>query len=411
MRRLALTVLVLALAGCGSDDGGGGGAGDPITFQVTGDPEETRVYRELADVYRQETGRRVNVVEVPERDVHLARLTTTLAAGRPPDVFLINHRNVGGFAARGAIDPAGPRMESSSAFSEDDFYPLPLAAFEWEGTLQCVPQNASSLVVYYNADAFREAGLDPPRGTWTYKEFASAAEQLTGDGRHGVGIDVSVIRTAPWVWGAGGELVDDEDRPQRFTLDTPEARRGLENLLALHSEGWAPTADEAAAQPVDERFLDGSLAMLLSSRRDVPLMRTITDFEWDVAPFPTAAEPASVLHSDGFCASKAGNTEAAWQWIEFALGTRGQEILAASGRSVPSLRAVAESPAFLDPGDPPASSQVFLDALEHMHRLPTTENWTAVEQRADDILMQLYYGNLGMDEALERLGRETDGQF
>jgi multiple sugar transport system substrate-binding protein len=226
-----------------------------------------------------------------------------------------------------------------------------------------------------------------------------------------VGIDVSLIRTAPWVWGAGGELVDDEESPTRLLFDTPEGRRGLERLLALRENGWSPTADEADAKAVDERFLDGSVAMLLSSRRDVPLMRTIDDFEWDVGPFPTDVEPASVLHSDGFCVSAGGDTEAAWEWIEFALGREGQEVLARSGRSVPSLREVAESPAFLDPGDPPASSQVFLDALEHMHRLPTTENWTALEERADAILEELYYGRLGLDEALERLARETDGQF
>jgi multiple sugar transport system substrate-binding protein len=151
--------------------------------------------------------------------------------------------------------------------------------------------------------------------------------------------------------------------------------------------------------------------MLLSSRRDVPLLRTITGFEWDVAPFPTDVEPASVLHSDGFCMAKGADTDAAWAWIEFALGREGQQVLARSGRSVPSLRAVAESPAFLDPGEPPASSRVFLDALEHMHRLPTTEHWTELEQRADDILQELYYGRLGIDAALERLARETDGKF
>jgi multiple sugar transport system substrate-binding protein len=220
---------------------------------------------------------------------------------------------------------------------------------------------------------------------------------------------VSLIRTAPWIWGAGGELVDDEERPTRLTLDTPEGRRGLERLLALRRNGWSPSADEADAKPVDERFLDGSVAMLLSSRRDVPLLRTITAFEWDVAPFPTDAEPASVLHSDGFCVAAGGDVEAAWDWVEFALGREGQEVLARSGRSVPSLRAVAESPAFLD--QPPARSRVFLDALEHMHRLPTTENWTALEERADAILEEFYYGRLGLDEALERLARETDGQF
>jgi multiple sugar transport system substrate-binding protein len=404
VRRLLLAILCLAVAGCGSDGASEGGGS--ITFQVTGDPEETRVYHELAEIYRRETGRTVEVVEVPERDVHIAKLTTSFSAGRPPDVFLLNYRNMGGFAARGAIEPPGERLEN-----REDFYPLPLKAFEFGGELQCLPQNASSLVVYYNVDAFRKAGVKAPGGAWSYDEFAAAARELTGDGRYGVGIDVSLIRTAPWIWGAGGELVDDEAAPKQLTFDTPEGRRGLERLLALRENGWSPSADEADAKPVDERFIDGSVTMLLSSRRDVPLMRTITDFEWDVAPFPTGEEPASVLHSDGFCISAGGDAGAAWEWVEFALGREGQEVLARSGRSVPSLREVAESPAFLEPGDPPDSSQVFLDALEHMHRLPTTENWTALEERADAILEELYYGRLGLDEALERLARETDGQF
>jgi multiple sugar transport system substrate-binding protein len=414
MRRLVVAgVLVMALAACGSDeeDGGGGGAMPAISFQVTGDPEETRVYGELADVYKRQTGRTVRIVEVPERDIHLAKLTTSFSAGQPPDVFLLNHRHMGGFAARKVIDPAGPRLAGSSVFAEDDFYPLPLQAFEYDGALQCLPQNASSLVVYYNVDAFRDAGIELPGDDWTYAEFADAADRLTGDGRYGAGIDLSTIRAAPWVWAAGGELVDDEDKPTRFTLDTPEARRGLEHVLALQAEGWAPTADEADAQPVDERFLDGNVAMLLSSRRDVPLMRTITDFEWDVAAFPRDREPASVLHSDGFCIAKGGNADAAWAWIEFALGREGQEILARSGRSVPSLIEVAESPAFLSPGDPPANSQVFVDALDQMHRLPTTENWIQVEDRTDDVLTELYYGRLGLDEALARIAEETNGEF
>lgn len=408
--------LALGAAACGGEDDPSSGASDAesvpaITFQVTGDPEETRVYRELADGYKAETGRTVNIVEVPERDVHLAKLTTGFSAGKAPEVFLLNYRYLGGFASKGVIDPAGPRLDDSEVFDREAFYPLPLKAFEYDGAVQCVPQNASSLATYYNVDAFKEAGIEPPKEAWTYDEFIAAAEKLTTSERHGVGLDLSTIRAAPWVWGAGGELVDDPVNPTRFLFDTPEGRRGLEHVIALQENGWAPNADEVDSKDVLDRFLDGSVAMFMSSRRDVPVLRTITDFEWDVAPFPTDVEPASVLHSDGFCIAKGEKADAAWMWVEYALGEQGQEVLAASGRSVPSLRSVAESPVFLDPSDPPANSKVFVDALSQMHQLPVTANWSEVESRTDDILQELYYGRIELDAALKRLSEETDGKF
>jgi multiple sugar transport system substrate-binding protein len=413
--RAAAACLALAFAAvaCGSDDepATSRDAVPAITFQVTGDPEETRVYTELADQYRTETGRTVKIVDVPERDAHLAKLTTSFSAGRPPEVFLLNYRYLGGFAERQVVEPAGQRLDSSDAFSREDFYPIPLKAFEYDGQLQCIPQNASSLAVYYNVDAFREAGIEPPGDSWTYDEFAAAAEKLTGDGTHGVGFDPNTIRSAPWVWGAGGELVDDETSPTRFLYDTPEGRRGLEHMIALRRNGWAPNADEVDAKATDERFLEGSVAMFLSSRRDVPLLRTITDFEWDVAPFPTDVEPASVLHSDGLCIAKGDKADAAWTWVEYALGPKGQEVLAQSGRSVPSLKAVAESPVFLQADEPPAGSKVFVDALSQMHQLPVTANWNEIEGKTDDVIEELYYGRISLDAALERLAEETDGKF
>ncbi|WP_343407660.1 extracellular solute-binding protein [Candidatus Amarolinea dominans] len=82
----------------------------------------------------------------------------------------------------------------------------------------------------------------------------------------------------------------------------------------------------------------------------VPTMRTIKNFDWDVAPLPRGSQSASILHSDGYCmAGKSKDKEAAWKFIEYANSVTGQEIVARSGRTVPSLRMVAESASFLDP--------------------------------------------------------------
>ena len=301
--------------------------------------------------------------------------------------------------------PPARGWTTPNAFKREDFYPIPMAAFEYQGALQCIPQNASSLAVYYNVDAFKAAGIEPPGDSWTYDEFAAAAEKLTGDGKHGVGLDLSTIRAAPWVWAAGGELVDDPENPTKFLFDTPEGRRGLEHVIALQSNGWAPNADEADSQGVDERFMEGTVGMFLSSRRDVPVLRQITDFEWDVAPFPTDRNrPASCTRTGSAC-PRTTNADAAWKWVEYALGAEGQEVLAASGRSVPSLKAVAESPLFLEPTDPPANSKVFIDALSQMHQLPVTKNWSEVEGLTDDVLEELYYGRIEPRRGLGAPGR------
>lgn len=327
---------------------------------------------------------------------------------------------MGGFVARLAVEPVGKRLAGSRVIDQGDIYPVALDAFrDRAGVVQCVPQNVSSLVVYFNVDAFRRAGLPRPAPDWTYDDLLRTARALTrdddGDGvpeQHGIATEPSTIRAAPFVWAAGGELVDDQRAPTRITLETAQARRGLERLVALRARGLAPDADAVAARGVDERFLDGSAAMLLGSRREVPTLRTIKRFAWDVAPLPALGpqrDRASVLHADGFCLARGKRTEAAWRFAEFAAGPAGQAILARGGRTVPSLRSVARSRAFLAPGAAPRSSQVFLDQASRLGTMPSSKGWTDAEDKADLAIEQAYFGRIGVAEAARRIARETRG--
>jgi multiple sugar transport system substrate-binding protein len=156
--------------------------------------------------------------------------------------------------------------------------------------------------------------------------------------------------------------------------------------------------------------------MYLSSRRSTPTFRTIEAFDWDVAPLPFHKQPASVLHADGYCLTSASSSkDPAWQFVEFALGEEGQRITASSGRTVPSLRGVAESEAFLDPGARPARSRVFIDGIETLRSFPRVSTWPEIEDEADVILEQGMYAGLPVDdviallEARSRQAFERDG--
>jgi multiple sugar transport system substrate-binding protein len=139
---LLLAVVSLAAASCGGDDGGGDASGN-VQFLVFGDPEELKAYREVISAFEsQEPDVDVQLVEASDRDDLLARLATSIAGGRPPDLFLLNYRFYGQFAAKGQLEPIEERLAESDAFEEDDFYPQALDAFRFQGELSCLPRTS-----------------------------------------------------------------------------------------------------------------------------------------------------------------------------------------------------------------------------------------------------------------------------
>jgi multiple sugar transport system substrate-binding protein len=407
VRRALVGILVaLALASPSSAQA----PAERVSFMVFGDTAEKAAYEQLvADFTRQHPGIHVSLIHIPSQGDYRKRLGADFAAGNPADILLLNYRRYGAFAARGVLEPLGPHLERSRVIGERDFYPQALEPFRWEGTLMCVPQNLSSLAVYWNRDLFARAGVPRPADDWTWDDFLNAARALTRDtkgaGRidqYGLGTEVSIFRAAPFIWQNGGELVDDTKSPTRLTLDSPAAREALQWFVDLQvKHRVVPDLAEEKAESSERRFLNGRLGMFLNSRRGVPTYRTITTFDWDVAPLPRRRQRAGILHADAYCMPKTARAKAAaWAFIEYANSPEGQQSIAATGRTVPSLRQVAESSAFLDPGQKPASSRVFLTEVPSIRAVPVTEGWVDIEDLAGEELARAFYGRAGIDEMI-----------
>ena len=413
-------LLAILAAGCGGFGGGDKASGD-ISFLVFGEPEELKAFRSVITAFHDEQpDANVKLIEASDRDDLLARLATSFAGGTPPDLFLLNYRFYGQFAARGVLEPIEDRLDGSEVFEEEDFYPQALEAFRRDGELVCLPQNISSLVVYYNRDMFRQAGVPEPAEGWTWNDMVQKAIKLTkdkdGDGnidQYGLGVEPSIIRLAPFVWSMGGELVDDEEKPTRFTLDTPEGLAAMQAFFELRDKHLViPSDQEREAEDEETRFLNNRLAMVLSSRRSTPSFRTITAFDWDIAALPKHKQPAGILHSDAYCLTKDSEAkDAAWTFMEFALGPEGQRITAQSGRTVPSLKEVAESDAFLDPSAKPANSRVFLDTIDVIRRVPNVSTWPEIEDAAEPIIETGLYQGVTAEEAARKLTAVTAPMF
>lgn len=403
LKQLILALFtILLLAACQEEK-------NEISFMVFGDPAEIAAYQSLVDAFQANHSQiQVTLRPIADQADYRRQLATEYAAGAPPDVFLLDFRRFPAFASSGGLEAVESYLADSDLIQESDFAQSALEAFQWAGQLVCLPQNVSSLVIYYNQDLFDAAGVGYPSAGWRWADFLAAAQALTkdndGDGQidqYGAGITPNLVRMAPFVWQNGGQLVDDPANPTRLTMDAPATLEAFQWFVNLQvSEHVVPDAVAEEVRDSESRFLDGTLAMYFNSRRGVPNYRTINTFVWDVGPIPVGVNTVGMLHSDAFCiAAKTEAKEDAWAFVEFANSVAGQTLLTSSGRTVPSLLSVAASETFLSPSQPPANSQLFLDNIPTLGRVPISTQWPAIEEILTQEIERAFYGQVSVAEA------------
>jgi len=392
-----------------------------VTFMTFGDPAERAAYEELVNAFeKRHSDIDIQMTHIPSDRDYRTRLVTDFAAGTATDISLMNYRRVASFTANNLLESLGPYLQESELIQQEDFFPATIEAFYWQGDIICIPQNISSLVVYYNEDLFDAAGVDYPADKWTWDDFVTTAVALTKDtdndgtiDQYGLGVDPSMYRLAPFVWQNNAVFVDDINHPTRLTLSRPPTLEALQWFVDLRQvHGVVPDRVEEESMDSESRFIAGITAMFLDSRRGTPTFREIEAFSWDVAPLPNGESSAGILHSDAYCMSASTeNKEAAWQFIEFANSVEGQTIIAQSGRTVPSLMSVAESAVFLEPDLPPKRSYVWLDNAAIMQRVPVISTWQEIETVASEEIERAFYGEITAEEAAALAVQRTEEYF
>jgi multiple sugar transport system substrate-binding protein len=386
-----------------------------VVFFVTGDLAEKEAYQTIVNAFNGRQARvKVELQHVPSADDYTRRLTADFAAGTPADVILLNYRRFGAYAARGAFDPVGPYLAQSATLKQTDFYPELIAPFSRNGVLVGIPQNASSLVVYYNKSLFAKAGVAVPQPGWTWDDFLTTARALTrGTEQYGVTIAAQMIRVAPFIWQNGGDIVDNLAKPTRLTFDRPESLEALQWFVDLQvRHKVAPDAVQQSAEADEARFLNGRAAMFFESRRFTPTLREQRGFDFDVAALPGRKLRASILHSDAYLLTAASKQKAAaFAFMEYANGPEGQPVIAATGRTVPSLKAVAEAPTFLNPTAPPLSNRVFVEAIPIIRPTITIDTTEQIEAIVNTELRRAFLGQAPLADAVALMHSRTAELF
>ncbi|UDF28729.1 UNVERIFIED_ORG: ABC transporter substrate-binding protein [Roseateles sp. XES5] len=254
---------------------------------------------------------------------------TAAKAGTPPAVAVLLATDVYTLIDEDVIDP----IDDFTKTDEDKawlagFMPAYLKSAQTEDHLWSVPFQRSTAVMYYNKQAFKEAGLDPEKGPATWDEMAAAGKAVvTKDGsgqvsRWGIGI-AGNVGSAQWLFGAlvaqnGGKLVNDAGTETYLT--DPKVVEALQYWVDLSTKDQIhpPGIFEWGTAPAD--FLAGRVAMIWHTTGNLANIRKNATFDFGVAPFPGHPTPASVLGGGNLYIFKDAADEekaAAYKFIQF----------------------------------------------------------------------------------------------
>jgi sn-glycerol 3-phosphate transport system substrate-binding protein len=173
------------------------------------------------------------------------------------------------------------------------FYPAFMANSQTEGKTWGIPFQRSTPVLYWNKEAFAEAGLDPEKGPANWAEMVEMGKKLTVKDDSGNvtqwGVHIPSSGFPSWLWtgivaGNGGLLADDTGKNVNFNSDA--AVGALEALVSLSAEDgvMAPGILDWGGTP--KAFFEGQAAMIWTTTGNLTNVRTNAPFDFGVGFLP-----------------------------------------------------------------------------------------------------------------------------
>ena len=415
------TLLLLTLTACGP-------AQPPTTtlrVALWAGGHELEIEQQVAERYEAlRPGVRVVLESAPNG--YEERLLTSIAAGRPPDVYLLDSPDIPTFVDRGlALDLAPYR--DALGFREDSVFPDVLDAFRRGRSLFALPKDFTPMVLYANRAVLSRAGIDtPPLTGWTWDDFRRAARRVTadsdGDGRpevYGFDFPRNLYQWVPFVWSAGGDILGRDGTVASGFMDGPQAVDAYRFLTGLAENGLTPGAQYVQqGDPAREaRFASGGQAFLLSGHWTLRVFRDLVeDGELDLAILPiphhpSRTAPTTVLYASAWAVPPTGsNVREAVALAGFLASPEAQRMRARSGLAIPSRADVA---AEFATADSTGIEAAFLALVEgaRMTWGATVRDFSRIEALAVEIMDRRLLNGEDLAESAADVARRVDEEL
>ena len=408
-------VALLGVAGCA---GGGQGGGGPASLSFSFFPDTTGSVQKLIDEFNSRNEGQIQTTyrEMPaDSGQHFDQLKTEFQSGSG-DIDVIGGDVIwpAQFAANGWI------LDLSDRYPEEErgeFLPAPVQANTYQGRIYGVPWYTDAGMLYYRRDLLEQSGFSgPPR---TYDELKDVVSRVQRDSGtrygfvfQGADYEGGVVNALEYIWNSGGEVLDPNE-PNRVTIDSPEAIRGLQIERGMISDNIAP---EGVTQYKEQEsatiFLNGDAVFM----RNVPRMYALASDpneskikpeQIGVSALPVAAEGNQSHSNLGgwnlFINAASKNQDAAWEFIRFMSAPEQQKFRALNGSVIPTRQSLLEDREILE--KVPVIS-LGREAIQNTKPRPVSPYYSDMSLRMAKQFNASLRGNVSPEDAVKMLQDE-----
>lgn len=287
----------------------------------------TQVVDKLVDQFQQANPDvKVNAIYAGNYDDARTKALAALKAGTPVQTSVLFSIDLFELKDQNVIRP----FDDFATTPEDkawlqSFYPGLMDNGRADGKTWGIPFQRSTIVMFYNKDAFRQAGLDPNKPPRTWTEMREAAAKLVkqdGGATSRWGVMIPSTGYAYWMFGAlakqnGATLMNAAG--SHTTFDTPKTVEALQYWTSLAKDGLSPKG-LIEWGTLRQNFVEGKTAMMWHSTGNLTAVLKDAKFDVGVAPLPGNPTGGSPTGGGNFYLFKSGSEaeqKAAYRLVRF----------------------------------------------------------------------------------------------
>ncbi len=261
-----------------------------------------------AEFEKQNPGVKVHPIYAGNYDDARIKALAALKAGQPAQISVLFSIDLYELLEQDVIMP----WDEVATSAEDkawlkSFYPALMMNGTYKGKVYGIPFQRSTIVLYWNKDAFKDAGLDPNKPPANWDEMVKMGEKLVKKDASGNvarwGVEVPSTGYAYWMFQAfarqnGQDLMNRDGNKTNY--DNPDVVKALEYWRDLGAKYRVMPEGTVEWGTLRQAFTEGKTAMMWHTTGNLTAVKDSAKFPFGVAMLPASKQRGSPTGGGNF---------------------------------------------------------------------------------------------------------------